>query len=214
MLRRWSFAGLWASGVVLLLWCLNWYMPMMTPSWSVKYLFEDYFDRCELVEQDDWVKDAYTPVLSKIGLGAIPEYLGSTGKRVCKEDVIAWLITWRGETYYSYSEIKPLMKANQLGPYMETINRGQTFFALTQGGRSTGLKSALDKETERLRKKGLPEFVGIKSWDVVRLNEENFYFNMVKATPITVEEAAIKPPPTEERDEAIPEKTNDSPPAM
>lgn len=213
--RRFGAGGLWVASVGLALWCLNWYMPMLSPSWSQKYLFEDYYKRCTPVENPPEVEDAFTPILTKIGLGFIPDYFGSTNKRVCKEDVVAWLITWRGETYYTASEIKPLMKANQLGPYLETLNKGQPFFALTQGGRSSGLKSALDKETERLRKKGQAEYVGIKSWDVVRLNEESAYFNVVKATPITMEEAAIKPPPAEERaDDPVPEKTTDTPPAM
>ena len=212
MFRKWSFLGLWGSGVVLLLWCLNWYMPMMSPSWSVKYLFEDYFDRCTLVENDDWVKDAYTPILSKVGLDAIPKYLGSTGKRVCKEDVIAWLITWRGETYYTHSEIKPLMKANQLGPYLETLYPGGRLFALTQAGRTTGLKSALDRETETLKKKGVGKLMNIKEWKVDKLNEESAYFALVVATPLTADEAAVKPAGSDDDEGPGAEKT-DTPPA-
>lgn len=211
--RRFGVGGLWLSSAVLALWCLNVYMPTLTPSWSQKYMFEDYYKRCQLVPNPPEVEEAYTPLVTKLGMGFIADYFGSTTKRVCKEDIVAWLITWRGETYYTSSEIKPLMKATQLGPYLETINRGQTFFALTQAGRSSGLKSSLDRETERLRKKGSPEFVNIKAWDVVRINEESAYFNVVKATPISLEEAAIKPPPDEERDEAVPEKI-DNPPAM
>jgi 4-amino-4-deoxy-L-arabinose transferase-like glycosyltransferase len=212
LVRVWSFAALWASGLVLLVWCLNWYMPMMSPSWSVKYLFEDYFDRCTLVENNDWVKDAYTPILSKIGLGFIPEALGSTSKRVCKEDVIAWLITWRGETYYTHSEIKPLMKANQLGPYLETLYPGGRVFALTQAGRTTGLKSALDRETETLKKKGVGKLMNIKEWKVDKVNEESAYFNLVVATPLSAEEAASKPASAAVEEGSGNEKS-DTPPA-
>jgi 4-amino-4-deoxy-L-arabinose transferase-like glycosyltransferase len=212
--RRIGLATAWGGSVLLALWCLNWYMPMLSPSWSQKYLFEDYYKRCTPEQNPPEVEDAFTPILAKMGMGFVPEYFGSTTKRVCKEDIVAWLITWRGETYYTSSEIKPLMKANQLAPYLETLNKGRAFFALTQGGRGSGLKSALDRETEKLRKKGLPEWVGIKSWDVVHLNQENFFFNLVKATPITMDEAAIRPPPEDERDEGVPEKTTDTPPAM
>lgn len=214
--RRVRKAGLWTiwgSSAVLALWCLNYYMPSLTPSWSQKYLFEDYYKRCTPSENPPEVEAAYEPLLTKIGLGFIPEYFGSTSKRVCKEDIVAWLITWRGETYYTSSEIKPLMKATQLTPYLETLNHGKKFFALTQAGRSSGLKSSLDRETEKLRKKGVPEFANIKAWDVVRINEESAYFNVVMATPISEADAADRPVPNEEREEAVPEK-QDTPPAM
>ena len=219
--RRIGLWGLWGASALLALYCLNYYMPMLSPSWSQKYLFEDYYKRCTPDQNAPEVDEAFEPFLTKIGMGFIPDYFrnqytgafGTVGKRVCKEDIVAWLITWRGETYYTASEIKPLMKANQLGPYLETMNHGKVFYALTQGGRSSGLKSALDRETEKLRKK-LPEFSNIKAWDVVRINEESAFFNIVKATPISMEEAALKPPPTEERDEGIPEKQMDNPPAM
>lgn len=213
-LRMIGVGGLWLTGVALAFWALNYYMPMLSPSWSQKYIFDDYYKRCTLVENPPEIDEAYTPLVNKIGLSFISEYFGARGKRVCKEDVVAWLITWRGETFYTYSEIKPLMKANQLGPYLETINKGKPFFALTQAGRSSGIKGSLDRETETLRKKGVPEFQNIKAWDVVRIHEESAYFGLVKATPITMEEAMIKPLPTDERPESPPERTDVPPPGM
>lgn len=213
LVRRLGLACIWGGSVLLALWCLNWYMPMLSPSWSQKYIFEDYFKRCTPEPNPPEVEQAFTPLLSKLGLAFIPEYLGATTKRVCKEDIVAWLITWRGETYYTSSEIKPLMKATQLGPYLETLNRGKTFYALTQGGRGTGLKAALDRETERLRKKGLPEWVGIKGWEVVPIHQESAYFSLVRATPIT-EETTGTAQAAEEGESGVPETTTDMPPAM
>lgn len=189
-LRKGGVAGLWVISVVLAWWCLNFYMPMMSPSWSQRYLFEDYFKRCELLPNSPEVNDTYTPMLKKAGLGFIPDGLGYFNKRVCKEDVVAWLITWRGETYFSHSEIKPLMKANQLKPYLEDLNRGKRFFALTQLNRASSLKSSLDKETKALRDKGVAGFEDIKGWKVEKVHEESDYFNMVMATPITDEAEA------------------------
>lgn len=211
--RRFGVLGLWGSALVLAYWCLNWYMPMLSPSWSVKYLFEDYFSRCEQVRNPPEVEAAYEPILSKVGLGFIPEALGATGKRVCREDVVAWLITWRGETYYTHSEIKPLMKQNQLAPYLETINRGNTFFALTQAGRVSGLRTALNRETETLRKKGVPGFTDITSWKVESLNEESAYFAMARATPIREGEAA-EAPPVDDRADGPDEPSDVPPPGM
>jgi len=177
--RLLGFIGLFGISTLLAFWCLNYYMPS---HWSQKYLFEDYYKRCTPVANPPEIDDAYNPIVRKLGLGFIYDYLGSTSKRVCKEDIIAWLITWRGETYYTYNEIKPLMKTTQLTPYLELINRGQPFYALTQGGRTTGLKSQLDRETAKL-KKTIDDFKDIKSWDVVRVHEENEYFSLVKAVP-------------------------------
>ncbi|NOZ02108.1 MAG: hypothetical protein GXP54_09495 [Deltaproteobacteria bacterium] len=211
--RRFGVGALWIASVGLALWCLNYYMPMLSPSWSQKYLFDDYFKQCTILENPPEVQDVYEPLLTKAGLGFIPDYFHPYGKRVCKEDVVAWLITWRGETYYTNSEIKPLMKASQLGPYLETINRGKTFFALTQAGRASGLKTYLDRETAKLRKKGVPEFVNIKGWDVVTINKESHYFNLAKATPIMMGKAAPAQPSSEIPDE-LPEQKLDAPPAM
>ncbi|MBL6976148.1 MAG: glycosyltransferase family 39 protein [Deltaproteobacteria bacterium] len=210
--RRFGVGALWIASVGLALWCLNYYMPMLSPSWSQKYLFEDYYKRCTILPNPPEVEDAYEPILSKAGLGFIPDYFEPFGKRVCKEDVVAWLITWRGETFYTNSEIKPLMKASQLGPYLETINRGQPFFALTQAGRASGLRTYLDRETKKLKSKGTPEFMAITGWEVETLNQESRYFNLARATPITKAKPAIKPHPDEPRE--LPEQKLDAPPAM
>lgn len=204
-IRRFGVLGMWGSALVLAYWCLNWYMPMLSPSWSVKYLFEDYFSRCELVENPPEVTAAYEPILTKVGLGAIPDALGSTGKRVCREDVVAWLITWRGETYYSHSEIKPLMKQSQLAPYLETINRGNTFFALTQAGRVSGLRTALNRETEALKKKGIEGFGDIVSWTVEAVHEESAYFALAKATPVRGQESGDSPAQDAESPDDVPD---------
>lgn len=210
--RRVGLIVLSGASIVLLFWCLNYYMPMLSPSWSQKYLFEDYYKRCTPSENPQWVEEAYTPIVRKLGLGFIADYFGTTGKRVCKEDVVAWLITWRGETYYTASEIKPLMKASQLGPYLEIINKGQPFFALTQAGRGQSLKTYLDRETKTLREKGVPEFQRIKAWEVTVIHEESQYFSLVKATPVTEEEGKEEVESEERPD--LSEPRLEAPPAM
>jgi len=211
--RRFGVGALWVASLGLALWCLNYYMPMLSPSWSQKYLFEDYFEACTPIENPPQIGAAYEPLVTRMGLGFVSDYFHPTGKRVCVEDVVAWLITWRGETYYTSSEIKPLMKASQLGPYLETINRGKPFFALTQAGRASGLKTYLDRETAKLKKKGVPEFVGISRWQVDTLNRESMYFNLAKATPITKDTPALAPHPEELLND-LPEQKLDAPPAM
>jgi hypothetical protein len=104
------------------------------------------------------------------------------------------------------------MKANQLGPYLETLYPGGRLFALTQAGRTTGLKSALDRETETLKKKGVGKLMNIKEWKVDKLNEESAFFALVVATPLTAEEAAVKPA-TSDADEGPGAEKGDTPPA-
>ncbi len=213
-IRKVGTLGLWGSALLLAYWCLNWYMPMLTPSWSVKYVFEDYFSRCEIVPNPPEIEEAYEPLLSKIGLGFIPDAFGSKPKRVCREDIVAWLITWRGETYYTSSEIKPLMKQSQLAPYLETLNKGNTFYALTQANRINGLRTALNRETETLKKKGVPGLTDITSWKVEAVHQESAYFALAKATPIrgpVEEEEVDKPAPESEPEE---EPVDIPPPGM
>lgn len=206
--RKIGLAALWGISVALAWWGLNFYMPTLSPAWSQRYIFEDYFKRCELMPNPPEVDDTYTPLLKKAGLGFIPDALGYNQKRVCREDVVAWLITWRGETYFTHSEIKPLMKANQLKPYLQDLNRGKRFFALTQPNRSSSLKSSLDKETRGLRDSGVEGFDNIRSWKVETVHWESDYFSLVMATPITFDSPEIDVPepkpvaPPEEPDTA------------
>jgi len=207
-LRKFGLAGLWGISLALAWWGLNYYMPTMSPSWSQKYLFEDYFSRCELMPNTPDVNDTYTPLLSKIGLGFIPDSLGYNNKRVCREDVVAWLITWRGETYFTHSEIKPLMKASQLRPYLQDLNHGRRFFALTQPNRASSMKSSLDKETRALRDAGVEGFDNIRSWKVETVHFESDYFSLVMATPITDDSPEVDEP--EPRPVAPPEEADTS----
>ena len=87
--RKGGLAALWGISLALAWWGLNFYMPTLSPAWSQRYLFEDYFKRCELMENSEDVNSTYTPALKKIGLGFIPDSLGYFNKRVCREDVVA-----------------------------------------------------------------------------------------------------------------------------
>ena len=192
LFRRSRRIGLWGMGgvaIVMVLYVLNYYMPMLSPHWSQKYLFEAYYDDCHLVEQREPIQEAYTPILTKAGLGAIPEYLGAEPKRVCEEDIISWLITWRGETYYSNNEIKPVNKeASQFEPYLRDYNRGRTFYVLMERGKDAAWASKLNG-TYLKKLKANPDFREIRRFDVKKIHDENDYFILLKATPIRTDEA-------------------------
>jgi len=185
--RRVALAALGLMATMLTVWSLNYYMPTFSPHWSQKYLFDTYYNTCTRDVNPAEVDDAYTPLLARVGLGSVAEYLGWEGKVVCKEDVLSWRITWRGETYYSYNELKPITKeANQFLPYLEEMNHGRAFYILMERGKSKsdGFKSKLTSYSDKLRRKGVEGWEDIDSWQVEVLDASSVYFQMVKATPV------------------------------
>ena len=159
-------------------------MPSLTPHWSQKYLFDAYFDTCTPVSNPPEIDDAFTPLLSHVGLEALTEALRSQPKRVCEEDVISWRITWRGETYYSWNELQPISKEDtQFLPYLKHRNHGEPFYILMERGKAPGFKTKLQRYSDKLRNQGKGKWRDIKSWSVEVVNDENLYFQMIKATP-------------------------------
>lgn len=207
--RRKGLAALGVLATMLTVWSLNYYMPSLSSHWSQKYLFDAYYDTCtpagqhadippslEWIDEaihtgafeaglDDEVHAAFTPILSTVGLQGLARDLRYNMKRVCQEDVISWLITWRGETYYSYNELQPVTKEQpQFMPYLEERNRGKKFYALMERGKMSGFKSKLTSYSDKLKRKGARGWTDIESWDVKLENDESLFFQMVSATPI------------------------------
>jgi 4-amino-4-deoxy-L-arabinose transferase-like glycosyltransferase/cyclophilin family peptidyl-prolyl cis-trans isomerase len=181
-----GLAMLAVLSVMLSMWSLNYYMPSLSPHWSQKYLFDSYYDTCTPVENDEETDRAYRPLLANIGLSGLTEYLRGQQKKVCDEDVIAWRITWRGETYYSFNELQPIIKEKtQFKPYLEERNGGKKFYALMERGNESRLKSRLNAISNQLKKAGHVNFANIKSWKTKIENDENAYFQMVSATPLS-----------------------------
>ncbi|MBL8787502.1 MAG: glycosyltransferase family 39 protein [Deltaproteobacteria bacterium] len=179
-----GLVGLGLTASALSAWALSYYLPALTPHWSQKYLFDAYYDTCKQLPESDYVKDAYEPLVKDIGLGFIGDYFRSEPKRICEEDILAWLITWRGETYYSYNELKPIGKKEQFMPYMETMNGGRKFYVITEKGKQSSIKSEAKAASDALKAKGVEGFADIKDWDVKVENDESMFFQTVSATPI------------------------------
>lgn len=178
--RRYGLAAMSLLAVLFSMWSLNYYMPSLSPHWSQKYLFDSYYDTCNLTVNPPEIAEAYEPLLP----ASVAAAFGSDSKRVCKEDVISWLITWRGETYYSYNELQPITKEQpQFMPYLETRNHGEKFYALMERGKMSGFKSKLERYSEKLTRKSHPGWDGITGWDVKIENDESLFFQMVSATP-------------------------------
>lgn len=183
-LRRIGLGATTAAALLVAFWALNYYMPSLAPHWSQKYLFEKYYEDCHIHPNPPLVHEAYHPLLRRAGLNAVADFFDAKPKRVCKEDIVSWLITWRGETYYSNNEIRPLNKATQLGPYLQEINKGKTFYVVAERGRIPGLDSKLDGESRKLRDDGVAEFAKIKEWTCENLSNDSAYFVVGKCVPL------------------------------
>jgi 4-amino-4-deoxy-L-arabinose transferase-like glycosyltransferase len=184
-MRRASLAALAVLASAMALWSLSYYMPSLAPHWSQKYLFDAYYDTCSLAENPEEVERAYTPVLAHLGLEGFSRTLGYERKRVCEEDVISWLITWRGETYYSYNELQPIAKAApQFMPYLETRNGGERFYVLMERGKLGAFKTKLQTYSDKLKRKKLKGWANIDHWDLKVECDESLFFQMVSATPV------------------------------
>ena len=183
--RRVALVALGLMASLLAVWSLNYYMPTLSPHWSQKYLFDAYYDTCTLDENTEEVDEAYTPMLARIGLSSVSDYFRHQPKRVCREDVISWLITWRGETYYSYNELQPITTEQpQFMPYLEERNHGEKFYALMERGKMGAFASKLKSYSDKLKRKGVAGWTTIDDWEVRVEADESLYFQMVSATPI------------------------------
>ena len=173
------------TAFLLLLYIYQYYQPMLAPSWSQKYLFEKYYTHCTPVDNEPEIDEAYTPLLTTMGLGAVPEFFGATTRRLCKEQVISWLLTWRGETYYTYDTIIPINKeATQFEAYLKEWNGAEPFYVFMQNRSPGYFESKLNTYTSRLKKKKDANFKSVKRWKVEKLFFESHFFTLMKCTPV------------------------------
>ncbi len=189
-LRRLGLGLVTAAAALAAFWALNYYMPSLAPHWSQKYLFEKYYEDCHLHPNPQLVQEAFTPLVRRAGLGFVADFFDAKPKRVCTEDIVSWLITWRGETYYSNNEIRPLNKATQLGPYLQEMNRGKTFYALAERGRTQAFESKVKSESKKLRDDGVAGFTEIKDWNCDVMSNDSAYFVLIKCVPLQGDAAA------------------------
>lgn len=192
----WMRAGLLGGSAALALWALNVYLPMLTPAWSQRYLFEAYYEHCTLMPQPGPIEEAYTPLVRRAGLGAIADFVDAKPKRVCSEDIISWLITWRGETLYSNNEIRPINKEGpQFEPYLKEMNRGKPFYVLMERGRRGGVESKTRQVSRKLRDDGVAGFADIDSWNCSLISNDSAYFVIGRCDPVRGGGGAASTPP-------------------
>lgn len=162
-------------------WCLSYYMPMLGPHWSQKYLFDRYFDVCVAAPNTAEMDEAFTPVVGDDI--DIPGVFEQRKKKVCQEEIISWLLTWRGEAFYSHNTIRPIQKENkQFQPWLEEFNKGARFFVHIERTRAKGFDGRLKNHFKKV--KDTPDYEGIDHWEVTLEHNENYWFVLLKAEPI------------------------------
>ena len=104
-------------------------------------------------------------------------------KKVCQEEIISWLLTWRGEAFYSHNTIRPIQKENkQFQPWLEEFNKGARFFVHIERTRAKGFDGRLKNHFKKV--KDTPDYEGIDHWEVTLEHNENYWFVLLKAEPI------------------------------
>ena len=110
VIRMYSLGAVFASAIAFTVFCLDFYMPQISSTWSQKQLWDKYYENCTRVEGPP---------------GAL------SFKRFCKEPVISYHITWRGETFYTQNQIIPIHSDEDFEKFLkETGDSG--FYGLMQ----------------------------------------------------------------------------------
>jgi len=163
------------------IWSLNFYMGALSPHWSQKHLFDRYYDVCVMAPNSPDVDYAFQPLIADIE--PLMYLTEPRNKQVCREEVISWLLTWRGETFYSHNTIRPIQKEKeQFQPYLKEFNQGARFFVHIERTRAKGFKSRIESHLKKLRKN--KHFKGIKKYNVTLEHNENYWFVLLKADPV------------------------------
>lgn len=183
LLRRVGKYGFSAGAVLLALWGLNYYMPMLSPHWSQKYLFDRYYEECTRVEPNDRVKRNFTPLAAHTPLTRwIPRVTNARGKQICKEKIVGWLLTWRGETFYSHNTLYKL-DADQLYDFLTAHNGPKTFYVFGVYGGVNGIKGHLSTALRKAKQHFPAQFKHVNRFQVDLLFRESNFFELGVATP-------------------------------
>lgn len=200
-----SVAVLLFTGVLQTVWGLTYYLPLISPHWSQKSVFENYYDQCgDRLQETE--QEAYDPLIKKLGMDGLYDYFNATSKRICPYQITSWLIVWRGETYYSYNELIPLEKKNvQLRPYLEQTNptmmvppekcgsqrilcpnKFYVFMENRKSNSASSIASGVNAELRAIQKDSpdSPVFRDVQKFESVQTDYENDFFTLFEVTPV------------------------------
>ena len=127
--RSLPLCGLVAFSIALSTWCIDRYMPGISPTWSQQGLFDAYYGACTPSE---------------------PAVQTLSGRRLCEQKLVAYKMNWRGETFHSDNTLVPLRDDKDYDHFLSTGDGKREFFALVEYSRlESQLKAKLSKERRR-----------------------------------------------------------------
>lgn len=111
--RRGALLALLFSGTMMAYYLLNPYMSRLSETWSQKGHWDRYYALC-------------TPV----GEQRVSRY-----RPVCKEKIVAYILNWRGENFYSGNEAVPVRENEDMPHFLKQIQPDETFYVITEMAR-------------------------------------------------------------------------------
>ena len=113
--RQWGIGVIFGAGVILAYFSLDYYMPIISQTWSQSELWKAYYAQCDRVEGPP----------------------GAGPKRFCAQPVIAYMLNWRGETYYTQNEVIPIRDEDDFTHFLSQSGQ-EPFFAIMEMARYQG----------------------------------------------------------------------------
>jgi 4-amino-4-deoxy-L-arabinose transferase-like glycosyltransferase len=111
--RRGALMALIFSGTLMAYYLLNPYMGRLSETWSQKGHWDRYYALCTTEGQPR--ESRYHPV--------------------CKEKIVAYILNWRGENFYSGNEAIPIRENEDFPHFLKQIQPGETFYVITEMAR-------------------------------------------------------------------------------
>lgn len=116
LVRRVSLAVVFVTAVAFTVFCLDYYMPRISSTWSQKGLWDAYYSMCNRTDGPPGAHDF---------------------KRFCEEPAIAYKLNWRGETFYTQNEVIPIRDDDDFDHFLAE-NEDATFYGIMEMSRFRG----------------------------------------------------------------------------
>ena len=116
-IRRWAVGLICGGALGMTLFSLNVYMPGISSTMSQQELWDRYYEICEPKNPP-------------------PEAVSRT-EHFCEEPPIAYKLNWRGETYHTSNQVRPVRSDDDWEVFVDEIGDG-TFYGIMQHHRFDG----------------------------------------------------------------------------
>ena len=116
-LMRWmSIGAVFLTSVAFTVFCLDYYMPEISSTWSQKGVWDAYYSQCTRMEPPPGAHEF---------------------KRYCEEPAIAFKLNWRGETFFTQNEVIPIRNDEDWKHFKKEVG-DQGFYGIMEESRFRG----------------------------------------------------------------------------